>query len=510
MLLAVSAGEVVTKTAEGAAPAEVAVAAAAPGADADAAGRDPAPAGDTVEAAAALAVAAGPGTAEAAGVSRSRSVQAGRAACDSTRTSIACDCAVPFSLTSSAASTVSPKLIRRALACSSIGACAVVPSCQRASAFCTLVLPMRKPVPSRCPRVDIAGQRPVTRALAVSAPLGAAAPGGALPGAANSRHSGASRASAGRRDGSVPGVAGSVAVEADAAVELDAVAVRGERAAGERRRAAVVVPGGATLQRHAGQQAGGNVDVGVAPHRGQRFLPAHRADRRRGPEVEAAADVQPVRPLAPGRAVRSRPPGSRVELIQVQAALQVPGCLRRRPRRGTVDRGDGTSRPRFGAPDLDPRSGHTAVQLQFDGARRAALGQAPLHGGADLDRWRARGSRRRRRFQAHLAAQRHGRCAGVEQRRPDVGQAQLDVPVIAAPAASTDDLAGAALRRAELRRERLQFERAQIAGPRTQVERQRVKREPAFVPAARRLVAELARSARRAGRSRACGRPPCR
>ena len=53
--------------------------------------------------------------------------------------------------------------------------------------------------------------------------------------------------------------------------------------------------------------------------------------RRRGPEVEAAPDIQPVRPRA-GPTAAPGHQGGRVELIQFQAALQVPGRLRRRAR----------------------------------------------------------------------------------------------------------------------------------------------------------------------------------
>ncbi len=378
-LLAVSAGEVVTKT------------------SAFVAGADAAALATGLAVLAVVAVPLGADAPDAAGAARSRSVHGGKAACDSTRASIACDCAVPFSLTSIAARTVSPKLSRRTFACSSIGACAVVPSCQRASPFCRLIPPIRKPVLSSWPRVDIAGQRPSTCALAVSAPLGAAAAVAVLPGSANSRQSGASRASAGAL------IAASHASPAPSRSRptrpsnLTRVAVGAEGGVGERGRRAVVAPGA----------------PGPAAARRRARFRRRRCRRcraaRRAPAATAAPPIvagtrtsnrlpafSAVRALAPGRAVRTRPPRGRVELIEVQAALQMPRRLGAVARRRAIDRSDGAGRTRLGTPDLDPLRSHAAVELQLDGARRAAVGEAPLQRGDDVDRRCARAAGRDR------------------------------------------------------------------------------------------------------------------
>jgi hypothetical protein len=135
-----------------------------------------------------------------------------------------------------------------------------------------------KPVLSSCPRVDIAGQRPLTCALAVSAPLGAAAPVARAAGSANSRQSGASRASAGAliaTSQASPRLRGRGRV----AIELEGVAVGAEGGIGQRGR-------GASLRRLPGPAAATpastlapTVDVGAAAQRGERLLPWQRADR---------------------------------------------------------------------------------------------------------------------------------------------------------------------------------------------------------------------------------------
>ena len=109
------------------------------------------------------------------------------------RSSALCARPLPLICHCAVSSTASPNLACVALPCTSTGASALLPACQRVCACCTLALPTRRPVASHWPSVRRSGQRPLTCALALTAPARAAArPGGCI-----NRHNGASRPNSG-------------------------------------------------------------------------------------------------------------------------------------------------------------------------------------------------------------------------------------------------------------------------------------------------------------------------
>ena len=260
------------------------------------------------------------------------------------------------------------------------------------------------------------------------------------------------RGQRGRVEVQAPAVVGGVRCEA----ALQGGAVRGGAQVGidgpARASGRAAVEFDQALQRHACEQAVVQAEFGLAAQREHARFGSHgRGHRGAGLQFGLPAAGQAVRALAPSAACRSGEPQRGVEAGELTAAAQLP-CA------GCIALGSGVGQCacvaalglQIAQVDAPGAGAAFGVGLGCDLYRqRAARVQAAVERQARLQALAGRrgelaiGRGQAAELQRAVAAQRHGRCARVEQRRTHALQAQHELGRSAVPFAAAVDAAGA-------------------------------------------------------------------